>query len=345
MRRSVGSSRLVFCLLAGCAVLAACPAVAGPPQPVPFAQLPEKENCVEVYFHKQVDLPAGKILRAWTAVSAQHEYVLYVNGKEASRSRYGRVASNFRLAQEVENLAEFFRPGKNTLTMKVRRWSPGVPAAHLQAEVQIEGTDGVVAVPIVTDASWLGAYEAPADWTAAGFAPAGWQAVTIKDMSPMGPRIRREQQAIIDPDVPAPLPGCVLKTLPQIAQMSAWQQQVVSRDLKADTERLMKVFQTPFVAQRYAEAIERRNTQMGDTFNISGYPVGNGIVLTVMGAYPFHNTTMIVGPEYQYPVQWNPGSTFQGDAVTLAADGKPIAAGQPVDVEDPPDRRGRERGH
>ena len=300
-------------------------ALADPPRPVTFIHLPEKENCVEVYLSKEVDLPAGKIVRAWTAINATHEFVLYVNGREASRSRYGRVASNFRLCQEVENLAAFFRPGPNRLAMKVRRWSPGIPAAHLRAEIQIETDRGSVAVPVVTDGSWLGSHQAPADWTAADFRPTGWQAVQTKENMPSGPRIRREQQQLIEPDVPAPLAPAAVKALPPIAEMSQWQQQVVWRDVKAETERLMKTFQTRFVAELYASAIERRNSHMGDTFNISAYPVGNGIVFTAIGPYPFHNTTATLGPEYQYPIQWNPGSTFPGDAVTVSAEGKPLA--------------------
>ena len=30
------------------------------------------------------------------------------------------------------------------------------------------------------------------------------------------------------------------------------------------------------------------------------------------------------GPEYQYPVQWNPGSTFAGDRLSITSDGKPV---------------------
>jgi hypothetical protein len=312
-------------MLVAALLAAAGHADAGAPAPAVFASLPEKENCVEVYLHKQADIPKGRIVRAWTALSATHEYVLYVNGKEASRSRYGRVASAFRLAEEIEDLGGLFRPGVNALALKVRRWSPGAPAVHLRSEVQVATAEGVVAVPIATDASWVGSYDAPANWTAADFRPAGWQPVKTTQAEPMRPRIPRDKEQLIEPAVPAPLPRPATEALPQIAEMSDWQQQVVARDLQADTERLMKLFNTEFVAERYARAIQRRNTHMGDTFNITGYPVGNGIVFTALGPYPFHNTTATLGPEYQYPVQWNPGSTFAGDEVTVEADGKRLA--------------------
>ena len=89
-----------------------------------------------------------------------------------------------------------------------------------------------------------------------------------------------------------------------------------------------KLFQCDFVAQRYAQQIHRANTHMGDTFNITGYPVGNGWVFTTIGPWPFLNTTWTLGPEYQYPVQWNPGSTFAGDQVSL------LIGGQPISLED-----------
>ena len=298
---------------------------AGPPHPVPFVQLPEKEYCLDTYLYKQIDLPAGKVLRAWTALSATHEYVLYVNSREASRSRYGRVASTFRMAQEIEDLKSFFRPGKNTLAVKVHRWSAGRPTFHLQSEVQVETSTGIVRVPIVTDKTWLGSHEAPADWNTASFKPAGWLPVQVVEATPQSPRIRPDQQQVIAPAVPVLLAPSVTAMLPQIAEMSDWRQQVIGRNLKTDTERLTRLFQTDFVAQRYAEAIERSNTNMGDSYSITGFPVGNGLVFTTIGPYPFFNTTATLGPEYQYPVQWNPGSTFAGDALTLRANGQPLS--------------------
>ncbi len=309
-------------------VLAAGVAPGAPPEAGIFVTLPEKEDCVDVYLYKQVKLPPGKILRAWTAISAHHEFVLYVNGKQASRSRYGRVASAFRLAEEIENLADFFRPGTNTLSMKVHRWSPGEASAFLKAEVQMQTDGGPVAVPIVTDDSWRASYEAPPNWTAADFQPAGWQPVKPAALARrLGPRIRRDRLQAIEPDVPAPLPRPVVDAMPQIAEMSDWKQYVVSRDVKAETDRLLRIFQTQFVAETYARAIRRRNTHMGDSFNISGYPVGNGIVLTNLGPYPFYNSTWTLGPEYQYPAQWSSGSTFAGDAVSVTANGKPLSLG------------------
>jgi len=314
----------VLCLLVGFSILTARGGQAAPPDPAIYVALPEKKACVEIYLHKQVELPAGKVLRAWTAAGATHEFVLYINGKEACRTRYGRVASAFRLAEEIEDLAKFFRPGTNNLAIKVRRWSAGAPTVYMKAEVEVRGAEGIVSVPIVTDGSWVGSYDAPANWTAANFKPTGWQAVKTRTAARRGPRIRRDQRHVIDPDVPAPLPKAVVAAFPRIGEMSDWRQQVVSRDVKADTERLMKVFKTKFVARAYARATERRNTRMGDSFSITGYPVGNGIVFTTIGPWPFHNTTWTLGPEYQYPAQWNAGSTFAGDAVTVMLDGKRV---------------------
>ena len=317
--------RYALVQVAAILALATGTALAAPPRQATFATLPEKDGCQEIYLQKKVQLPGGKVLRAWTATSATHEFVLYVNGKEACRSRYGRVASAFRLAEEIEDLAPLFKPGANTLAMKVRRWSPGAPAVHLRAEIQIQTEKGTVAVPLSTDGSWVGAYEAPSNWTAADFRPKDWMPVKTIQGNRQSPRIRRDQEQTIEPRVPAPLPRPALDALPQIAEMSDWRQAVVSRNVEAETKRLMGIYNTEFVARTYAEAIERSNTHMGDSFSITGYPVGNGWVWTAIGPYPFYNTTATAGPEYQYPVQWNPGSTFAGDAVAIQADGKPLA--------------------
>jgi len=316
---------LIFALIAGLLVPAsAAPQQQGQPKAI---GLPDKENNADIYLYQKVNLPAGKIIRAWTAISAYREFVLYINGKEACRSRYGRVPSIFRSAEEIENLGKFFHGGANTLVMKVRRWSlasKGQPCVRLEAEVQVQTPDGLQAVPIQTDETWVGSYDAPANWKSAGFAPKGWQPVTVTRAGRLGPRIRRDQKELIWPDVPPPMPAAASKALPQITKMSDWSQQVVTRDTNKDIERLMQVFHTRSVAEWYAKAIRRGNTRMGDTFSITGYPVGNGLVFTTIGPWPFYNSTCTLGPEYQYPVQWNPGSTFAGDAVRLSIDGKGV---------------------
>ena len=49
----------------------------------------------------------------------------------------------------------------------------------------------------------------------------------------------------------------------------------------------MGMFHTKFIAEMYANAIRGQSTRMGDSYTISGYPVGNGIVFTIVGGYPF----------------------------------------------------------
>ena len=69
-----------------------------------FISLPPKENRVDIYLFKEIEVPEGKVLRAWTIIDAVHEYSLFINGREASRSRLGRVASSWRRCQEIEEL-------------------------------------------------------------------------------------------------------------------------------------------------------------------------------------------------------------------------------------------------
>jgi len=319
----VKHARLVGCVLG--LVLVAVSGLTAEGPVGSFIGLPQKDHCRDLFLRKQVVLPEEKVVRAWTAITATHEFVLYVNGREACRSRFGRVPSAFRRAEEVEDLGSFFRPGANTLALHVRRWSEGVPSVFLRADVQYAARTGLPTVSIATDPTWLASRDAPAEWAEADFEPAGWQPVQVVPGDRLRPRIRRDEQALIAPEIPPPLPAVVLESLPQIAEMSDWRQHVVWRDLQADTTRLMKRFHTPFVARAYAKAIQRGNTHMGDSYSIHGYPVGNGLVFTTIGPWPFHNSTWTVGPEYQYPCQWNPGSTFGGDAVTLSVGGKPVA--------------------
>ena len=298
-----------------------------------FIYLSVPEEVSEVYFYRQVELPpGGKSLRAWTAAAATHEFILYINGREACRSRYGRVPSAFRLSEEIEDLAEYFRPGLNRLAVKVRRWSSqpqNSPNFFLQAEVQWADQAGQIQkIQIATDRSWQGWTVPPEGWQQAHFQPHGGQPVRVASMPRPPARIPRDKQQEIAPDIPPPLPDWVLRAIPYVHEQSVWQQQVVWRDQQADFQRLQKIFQCDFVAHRYAQQIHRANTHMGDTFNITGYPVGNGWVFTTIGPWPFLNTTWTLGPEYQYPVQWNPGSTFAGDQVSL------LIGGQPISLED-----------
>ncbi len=291
--------------------------------------LPARAGALDSWFCKDVELPAGKLHHAWTMLSAGHEYVLFVNGKEASRSRYGRVASAFRLAEEVEDLAPFLTPGAvNALCVKAHVWSEGTPETPTVPYVRIEGTveyeDGR-SVALATDASWAGSCEGP---VRGKLRPAETQPV-VADRDPnagrLPPRMPRDKLAVLAPEVPAPLPPCVRAAFPAIVEMSDWRQQVVFRDAAKEAERLRAVFPSKAVAERYAQFVAAPPTNMGDSYSINVYSVGNGWVWTAMGSYPFHNTNVVAGPEYQYPIQWNPGSTFLGDDLRIVIDGKEAA--------------------
>jgi hypothetical protein len=323
------SGQLRVSLAVTAALFAVIPLSGQTPPAGTSISLPAEFGSLNAWFYKEVDLPAGKIAHAWAAISATHECVLYINGQEASRSRYGRVASAFRLAEEVEDLAALLKPGaRNVLVIKTHVWSlgspesPMAPSVRLECEVQMEGVGSAAAVSVCTDATWLGSYAAPADMKSQ---PAGAQAVVVNpdpNAGRLGPRIPKDRKSIIMPDVPPPLPKPALAALPQIAEMSDWSQQAVWRDLAAETERLLKVFPSRAIAQRYAQAISTPNTGLGDSFSINVYSIGNGWAWTAMGGYPFYNIGVVCGPEYQYPIQWNAGSTFLGDNLSITSDGK-----------------------
>jgi hypothetical protein len=191
----------------------------------------------------------------------------------------------------------------------------------MQGEVHITEAHPV---PIRTDATWVGSFDAPPRWTREDFHPADWQAVRANTDpgARLGIRIPRDRKAEIMPDVTPPLGKAIREVLPQLAEASDWSQQVIYRDLATEVQRLKKIVPSDDLATQYAKAICNPPTHMGDSYSIAAYPVGNGSVWTAQGSYPFYNTGVVCGPEYQYPVQWNPGSTFAGDTLSITADGK-----------------------
>ncbi len=301
---------------------------AAPVQPQRITLLPREKDSVDLYFFKEIDIPKGKILRAWAAVDGQHEFVLYINGKEACKSGMGRVASAFRRAEEIVNLAEFLKPGRNTLAAKVHRWNiteDNDPSFILQMEVQVETTGGLVTVPVITDDTWVASHKAPENWTAAAFNAKGWQAVKSIGGVMSGPRIPKDKMQIIAPNIPAPVADALKNAFPNVTEMSDWGQQTATRDYQADFDRLMKMYQTKFIAEKLARAIEHPNRHMGDSYSVTGWIVGNGSALTILGPTPWHNCGGILGPEYQYPAQWNPGSTFAGDGLNVSVNGQGVS--------------------
>ncbi len=321
---------LLRLLCAGLAITGGTAAMAAqPPDVLPAViSLPAKYGKQDTWFFKHLELPAGKIEHAWTAISAT-DFVLFINGKEAARSRFGRVPSSFRVAEEAVDLAPFLHGGRNTLVIKSHLWSLGTPQTPATATVRMQGevkTQGDKPTPIHTDSTWLGSFDAPSTWTRADFQPGDWQKVRANTDpgARLGIRIPKDKKPEIIPDVPPPLGKAVLETLPLLAERSDWGQEVVYRDLAEETQRLRKIVPSDDLAERYAKAICNPSTQMGDSYSITAYPIGNGWVWTSQGSYPFYNTGVVCGPEYQYPVQWQPGSTFAGDNLSITADGKPL---------------------
>jgi hypothetical protein len=306
----------------------AAQAVNAPPAAI---SLPPQYGKTETYFFTTLDLPAGRVRQAWTAISAA-DFQLFINGHEAARSRFGRVPSSFRVAEEAVDLGPFLHGGRNTLAIKSRIWSAGTSDApatatvRMQGEVQLQGDRGTTCVAIRTDATWEGSFDAPPAWNRADFNPANWQSVKANSdpNARLGIRIPKELREKIVPDVPPPMGDAIRKSMPLLADASDWSQQVVYRDLAAETQRLRAIAPSADLAEQYAKAICNPPTQMGDSYSISAYPIGNGWAWTAQGGYPFYNTGVVCGPEYQYPVQWNPGSTFAGDNLSITADGRPL---------------------
>ena len=80
----MSTRQLCACLSVTLALLAGTRASAQTPPAAPAAtsiSLPGKFGNLDAWFYRELDLPAGKIVHAWAAISATHEYMLYINGQ------------------------------------------------------------------------------------------------------------------------------------------------------------------------------------------------------------------------------------------------------------------------
>lgn len=149
------------------------------------------------YFRRTVTVPADRTLdRAELLITADDQYVLYVNGAEAARSSGQRDA--WRQAAVVD-VTDRLTAGANTVA--VAATNTGGPGSWI-AKLRLRYADGGTS-ELVTDAAWKTAQQAPAGWQARDFDDSSW--VAAMEVAAYGSGPWGSQVFIAVPPPPSPL--------------------------------------------------------------------------------------------------------------------------------------------
>ncbi len=134
------------------------------------------------YFRRSVTLPQNRpIKQARFLVTADNEFVLFVNGKQAG------AGNNFKAVADID-LAPLLRPGDNILAVAAKNVGAGANPAGLLGRLRIEFAQGEPLV-IATDQQWKASVKDTAGWKEARFDDSGWKAAQVLGpvgMSPWG---------------------------------------------------------------------------------------------------------------------------------------------------------------
>ncbi len=130
------------------------------------------------YFRRTVDLGAGAITSGLFSLTADDQFVLYVNGTRIGASP--QVTDSWRQGQ-LFDVTTALHPGANTIAIEATNTSasPAGVLGHLHVE-----RAGAAAADVVTDGSFKAAQTVPAGWEQPGFDDSAWPAV--KDAATYG---------------------------------------------------------------------------------------------------------------------------------------------------------------
>ena len=122
-------------------------------------------------FRKEFSLPAkAKVARATFFLTADNDFVLYVNGKKAGASNGS--AENWRVPKKFD-VARFLGAGRNVLAVQAVNATDEPSPAGLIGNLVIE-VEGGKAVRIRTDKSWKASRESQTGWEAPGLDDSSW---------------------------------------------------------------------------------------------------------------------------------------------------------------------------
>ena len=137
------------------------------PEGNPAASAPPGTRC----FRRAFSLPAkAKVARATFFLTADNDFVLYVNGKKAGSSNGGE--DNWRIVKKF-NVAKHLRPGGNVLAVQAVNTTGQPSPAGLIGNLAVE-LDGGSAVRVRTDKAWKAARASPAGWETPALDDSAW---------------------------------------------------------------------------------------------------------------------------------------------------------------------------
>ncbi len=133
------------------------------------------------YFRREVDIPAGQTLaRANFLITADDQFVVYVNGQEVGRSS-GQVSS-WTQAQEL-NITGDLHAGANEIA--VAATNAGGPGSWI-GQLGLDYTDGTT-TDLATDNTWKSSQDGPQGWQNPGFDDSAWVPALSVDPYGSGP--------------------------------------------------------------------------------------------------------------------------------------------------------------
>ena len=134
------------------------------------------------YFRRAFDLPAdAQVTAANFQLTADDNFVLYVNGKLAARSP--QVNDSWRTAVDVDLTADL-RPGRNVIAIQAANAQPGPSGLVGKLQVGISGADPI---DIVTDTAWKSSDLEVAGWQQPDFDDSAWPVALVAAAYGSGP--------------------------------------------------------------------------------------------------------------------------------------------------------------
>ncbi|MDP6849260.1 MAG: hypothetical protein QGI24_10785, partial [Kiritimatiellia bacterium] len=122
------------------------------------------------FFRKHVILPADRVMKkAVMELSADNEFVLYINGKKVGSGKNWMELSSFDVRKHLS-------AGDNVVAVEAGNWNVGeANPAGLIGSLRIDFDKGKPVV-LVTDVSWKTSSKESAQWEAPGFDDKTWAA-------------------------------------------------------------------------------------------------------------------------------------------------------------------------
>lgn len=127
------------------------------------------------WFRKEITIPEGKIKRGRFLISADNEWVLYVNGQRAGQNNPG--VNSWQKPKEVQ-ITKLLKPGVNVLSIVATNTTDRPSPAGLIGRYSVGFTEGPSIVGGI-DGSWKASDREVQGWMAAGFDDSTWPGAEV----------------------------------------------------------------------------------------------------------------------------------------------------------------------